>query len=124
MDFRVLFALLAITASAKVLNDSCNLESLYKDSWRQAVVRMRLSELFEDKFPELLEQTKPHKRYLIPPANHFKKDIKKLFIEFGKDLDTVHDLEIILKSLGYLQTPLFKAYKEDIEKFGTDLVID
>lgn len=124
MNCIVFLTLLAISASSQAQNESCNLESLYKDSWRQAVVRVRLSDLFEAKFPGLLEQTRPRKRYLIPPAERFKKDIKKLFIEYGKDLDTVHDLEIVLKGLNYLQVPLFKAYKEDIEKFGTDLVID
>ena len=118
---RLIIASLLISLA---FGELCKLETLYKDETRPAIVKSSLSSYFNAKFLEIVEDTKPHKRYLIPPANHFKKDIKKLFIEYGRRFQSVEDLEIILKGFNYTRIPLFKAFKEDVEKFGTDLVID
>ena len=103
---------------------SCTLEELYKDRPRQSLVRTRLAEIFEHKFRHAIEESRTHSRYLIPAAEHFKKDLKKFFIDHGEALHGKEDLEILLKRLNYTRIPLFQAYKEDIEKFGTDLIID
>ncbi len=112
-----------LTVSSIVKCD-CTLDLLYKDQTRQSLVRARLSNLFDFKFAEAIEEVRLHARYLIPPANHYRKDLKKFFIEYGQQFNDYHDLETQLKSLNYTQIPLFKAYKEDVEKFGTDLIID
>ena len=105
---------------------SCSLSSVYKDIDRQLIVREQLKQFFESKYTIACGDAYYEARYLLPPAAHFKKDIEKLFVEYGEFLNNYQDLEIILKSLNYLKNPEFESWKEEWDKNGnkTDILID
>ena len=111
MDSKTFVLYLAITLAA----GDCSLENLYKDSTRQTSVRELVAELFEQNFSAVLQESRDKAPFLVPPAVHFKSDLKKLFVEYGQPLSTYEDLDISLKSLNYLRVALFKAYREDFE---------
>ena len=104
----------------------CSLSSLYKDIDRQLIVKEHLSNYFEFKYSLVCTEALKEAKYLLPPANHFKKDIKKLFIEYGNNLNTLEELEIILKSFDYLKIEEFRLWKEEWDKYGnqTDILIE
>lgn len=108
------------------LSLGCDLTSLYKDSDRITIVKESLLDYFESQFKKVCDEAYSKVRYLLPPANYYKKDIKKLFIEYGKPLNSLEDLETILKSFDYLKIQGFRLWKEEWEEHGnhTDLLFD
>ena len=114
MEYRTFILLLSLALVAS----ECSLENLYKDSKRQNLIRKHLSTQFELRFSEVLLEARDQAKYLVPPAVHFKKDLKKFYVEFGLELESYVDLDIALKGLKYIDIPLFKAYREDVETFG------
>jgi hypothetical protein len=93
--------------------DECSLGNLYKDFETQLILREHLSNLFEDKYIRVIRAAGEEAPYLTSPAKHFKKDIRKFFIEFGENLNNCHELETILEKLNYLEIDEFRHYKED-----------
>ena len=112
MDSKIFLLLLVATLVAS----DCTLEKLYKDSHRQMVVKELLTSLFEHQFSLVLQESHDKAPFLVPPAVHFKRDLRKLFVEYGHNFSTYEDLDIELKGLKYIEVPLFKAYREDFEQ--------
>ena len=117
MLFKVVFLVYVIG----FVRAECTLENLYKDSHTQRMVRNRVTHYFEYKFAEVIKDSLDKAKYLVLPAQHFKKDIKKLFVKYRRNFNNYEDLELILKGLNYLSFPVFKANKENIEKFGSEI---
>ena len=92
---------------------NCSLGNLYKDFETQLVLREHLSNLFEDKYLKVIRAAGDEAPYLTSPAKHFKRDIRKFFIEYGENLNTPNDLETLLEKFNYLEIDEFRHYKED-----------
>jgi len=80
-----------------------------------------LQELFNHKFTALLKEASAFRPFLVCPARYFERDIKELFIEEGRKLDSVEDLESVLHELNYLKFPDYRKAKETFEK-GIELI--
>ena len=92
----------------------CTFRKLYQSTEERFVVYQGLNELFKQRFTKLLKEAKAFSPYLVEPAKFFENNIKDKYIDEGYKLESIEDLEIILKELNYIK---FKDFREEKRKF-------
>lgn len=117
------YIICVILFAVSAADQDCSLEKLYKDIDVQLVLREHLSNLFENKFIHVVNSARRTSPYLIVPAHHFKRDLKKYFIEFGEPFNTTDDLEKLLKRFKFLEIPEFRLAKHDHD-LRKDFIVD
>ena len=95
---------------------ACNLSDLYTDEDIKLTIHKNLSEVFELKFKDILEEASIYEPYLYCPALFFKKVIKRLFIEEGFIFVNTIDLDKALNELNYLSIEKFRLVKNQFNK--------
>ena len=96
--------------------ETCTLSDLYESDIIKEGIRQTLENIFEVKFEEVIKEAKYFSPYLVNPAYYFQKKIKNLFIEEGRPLENIRDLDIILKYFNYLSIGTFRKDKLEYER--------
>ena len=109
--FRCFVIFLILNLSFVLSTNNCTLSDVYGFSNTREVVYDKLNDFFKFQFEKAIEEASKQSNYLVPPAKHFIREIRKTFIEEGTPLDSVQDLELILKSLNYLNFKNFRQIK-------------
>jgi hypothetical protein len=94
----------------------CTLTSLYPDFDTRLIVYEKLTEWFEGNFEKVLKDVQKDAPYLMCAARYFENQLKNLFIEEGRQLYTILDLEKLLTQLNYLNIERFKKQKTAFEE--------
>ena len=115
MDFLNLIVFFIIINKAYLAED-CTLSTLYKSDEVKFAVYENLGQIFDIKFDEVIAEAKSQSSYLVNPANHFRRKIKRNFIEDGQPLETIEDLDIALKKFNYLSIGSFREDKREFER--------
>ena len=95
MHYFVLFVLFIFSTEGKTNN--CSLSSVYDSEDIKFAIHQ-----------QVILEAKKSSPYLVNPANHFRRKIKRDYIEEGLPLETIEDLEIALKSFNYLSVKIFR----------------
>ena len=96
--------------------ETCTLSDVYDSEIIKAGVRETVGIIFEVKFDDVIIAANKTTPYLVKPANYFKCQIRSKFIEEGTNLESVQDLELILKSFSYLEYQDFRELKLDYDR--------
>ena len=96
------------------VNCKCTLRKLYPSVEERFVAYQGLNELFKIKFVKVKKEALAFSPYLVDPADYFENEIKTKYIDEGHRLETIEDLEIILKELNYIK---FKDFRDQKRKF-------
>ena len=72
------------------------LANLYKSEETYQVVYNYLEAIFDKAFEILIKIAKDKKPFLVEPALLMEGKIKRYFIEFGYNLDSINDIEELL----------------------------
>ena len=104
----MLFVLLSVLI---VKGDECTLSNLYSSEDIKFAVYEHLGEIFDVKFDEVILEAKKHSPYSVNAANHFRRKLKREFIEEGRPLETIEDLDLALKRHHYISTLQFREEK-------------
>lgn len=94
-------------------NGDCSLSELYKDVRRYRAAYNHLEVIYNEKLLIVLTDANLHAPYLVAPTTYFAKEIKKYFIEEGRDLNDIKDLERLLKLLNYLDFENFRTERHN-----------
>ena len=94
----------------------CTLSTLYKSEDVRFAIFENLNQIFDIKFDDLLVETMKQSPYLVNPMTHFRRKLKRDFIEEGLSLETIEDVDLALKSYNYTRIKLFRDSKNQYDR--------